>query len=240
MFDWTEISRDPIAAEVRRGIAEELRSRQRPRCFDKHTLVEDFVRDRSVLDVGVVAHAIEYVDSSEWMHGKIRRWAREVVGVDILESEVEELRRRGLDVRAVDATSDVDLGQRFERVVMGDLIEHVSDPVALLRFGARHLVPGGRILATTPNPFYFAWLYDSLRHGVHVANAEHVAWIGPTNALEIARRAGVVFAEYRLIQTPFAQGAGALRLLYGVRDALFREQEIFGHTYAFVFERGAV
>jgi 2-polyprenyl-3-methyl-5-hydroxy-6-metoxy-1,4-benzoquinol methylase len=59
--------------------------------------------------------------------------------LDILAPLVEELRGRGFNVRCVDATSDADLGERFEIVFAGDVIEHVDNAVALLRFAGRHL-----------------------------------------------------------------------------------------------------
>ena len=58
----------------------------------------------------------------------------------------EHYNAKGFDFRHVDATSDVDLGDRFDRVFIGDVIEHVNDPVALLNFAKRHLQPNGRIL----------------------------------------------------------------------------------------------
>jgi 2-polyprenyl-3-methyl-5-hydroxy-6-metoxy-1,4-benzoquinol methylase len=75
--------------------------------------------------------------------------------------------------------------------MLGEIIEHVDDPVGLLRFARRHLNPAGRVLVTTPNPFYFAWPYESWREGVFVPNAEHVRWVSPAMVLEIGRRAGL-------------------------------------------------
>ena len=78
--------------------------------------------------------------------------ARRCVGVDVIEELVAELNARGFNVACVDATSEHDLGERFEIVFIGDVLEHVNDPSRLLAFGARHLAPEGRIYATTPNP----------------------------------------------------------------------------------------
>lgn len=194
--NWREISTDPNAPAVRAYLRSTLRAvRQRP-IGDANAFLADFVRDQTVLDIGVVAHTIEQADDPRWRHNLIRAAATAAVGIDILEGPIAALRDRGYDVRVVDATSDTDLRQRFSRVVVGDVIEHVDNPVALLRFAGRHLARDGLILCSTPNPFYLGNILSILRDGTFIANAEHVTWITPTMALELARRAGLRLASY--------------------------------------------
>ena len=88
--------------------------------------LEAIAAGRRVLDVGVVSPGAHGAGDGKWRHGRIAA-AASCLGVDILAPEVEELRRRGFNVVAADATSDRDLGERFD-VVSGDVIEHVSRP----------------------------------------------------------------------------------------------------------------
>ncbi len=234
MSHWRDLSRDPNAPEVRSFLREGLLARRRGRIGDARRFLEAFALDASVLDIGVVQHTLEKADSSAWRHGILKAKAQRLVGVDILAPEVEALRARGFDVRCVDATSDADLGERFDRVTIGDVIEHVDDPVRLLRFGARHLAPGGRMLVTTPNPFFLGYLLASLREGVFVANAEHVTWITPSMAMELAHRAGLELVEYWHVQgegkTPGRRLAALALRAAGLRDA-----EPFTAVYWYVF-----
>ena len=69
--------------------------------------------------------------------------AARCVGVDIISDLVEQLVKDGFDVVCEDATSDAYLGQTFDVVYIGDVIEYVSYPSRLLNFAKRHLVPGG-------------------------------------------------------------------------------------------------
>jgi 2-polyprenyl-3-methyl-5-hydroxy-6-metoxy-1,4-benzoquinol methylase len=55
------------------------------------------------------------------------------------------LRERGYNAVAGDACS-VDLGQKFEVVVAGEIIEHVENPGALVRNLARHVAPNGKLI----------------------------------------------------------------------------------------------
>jgi len=125
---------------------------------------------------------------------------------------VRDLREQGYDARCVDATSDADLGERFDLVFAGDVIEHVDNAVALLRFAKRHLDPGGRLLVATPNPFSRKF-YRRFRHeGVAMINLDHVAWITPTMALELGRRAGLALHAYHLVK-PIARWKQPLKRL---------------------------
>lgn len=46
--------------------------------------------------------------------------------------------------------------ERFDAILMTELIEHVEDPLAFFRAARRFLAPGGRFIVTTPNKSFFA------------------------------------------------------------------------------------
>ncbi|HEX6689984.1 MAG TPA: class I SAM-dependent methyltransferase [Burkholderiales bacterium] len=200
-LDWTKLSDDPNNAAAKRAVHAYLLSvRQVHTSMRLLEFIETLVKGKSVLDIGVAEHSLRYVDRPEWRHGRIARLARRCVGVDILEDLVRELNQRGFNVVCVDATSEKDIGERFEVAFIGDGLEHVNDPTRLLRFAARHLAPGGRIFASTPNPFSRKWYKRFRGDGTAIANLDHVAWITPTQAMEIARRAGIRLAAYHLVK----------------------------------------
>jgi len=238
MNDWREISPDPNATDVRAFLQGKLTAAYGARVESFEDFVAAFVRGRSVLDIGVVGHVVERSGNKDFRHGFIRTHARHVVGIDILEEPVNHLRSIGYDVRLVDATSDADIGERFECVVIGDVIEHVDDPIKLLKFAARHLAPGGRIMCTTPNPFYVGYLVEMFRHGMVIENAEHVNFIIPSNALEIAHRAGIELAELH----HFGGGGntGARRALISLlKLTRLIRYEMFARSYIYMFRNAA-
>lgn len=232
--NWREIGPDPNALAVRAHLRRTLRSvRQRP-ISDANAFLRDFVRDQSVLDIGIVAHTIEQADDPRWRHNLIRDAAARTLGIDVLEEPIALLRARGYDVRTVDATGEADLQQRFSRVIIGDVIEHVDNPVALLRFAGRHLEPGGLILCSTPNPYHLGNILCVLRDGTFLANAEHVTWITPTMALELAHRAGL-----RLVRYSHTRKAGGTLLRRLITWPLGRigalDHELAARTFLYVF-----
>ncbi len=205
-IDWTRLTQDPNQGGVRRAVLESLLS---GRCVHTDTDITGYVARRAkgkrVLDVGIVSHTMDYVAHKNWRHDVIRRAAAYCLGIDILEALIEQLRVAGYNVRAIDATSEADLGERFDVVFLGDVIEHVDNPVALLRFARRHLGPHGVVLVATPNPFSRKFIRRMRREKTMVTNLDHVAWITPSLALEIGRRAGLALRHYHLIKPYPAQ-----------------------------------
>jgi SAM-dependent methyltransferase len=232
---WRAISTDPNARDVHAFLHRLLRRAHQGRISDPQAFLLDFVRDHSVLDIGVVAHTIEHTHDPRWRHQLIKDAAASVVGVDVLEEPVMQLQQRGYDVRVVDATSNVDLGARFERVVIGDVIEHVDDPVALLRFAQRHLKPRGQILCSTPNPTYIGTILQGIREGVVIVNAEHVTWITPSMAAELAGRAGLRLASYSTVGRSNGSAVQkAIRRLFGLLGLL--DNILATTTFVYIFE----
>lgn len=197
--DWTSVSDDPNSSAAKALVRDWLaRARRLHLDLDVLSFVEARVRGERVLDIGVVEHSARYFDQPGWRHGRISRAAAYCLGVDILAPLVDELRQRGFNVRCVDAISEADLGERFGVVFAGDVIEHVDSAVALLKFAGRHLAENGRIYVTTPNPFSRKFYRQFQRERVMVTNLDHVAWISPTMALELGRRAGLRLEAYHL------------------------------------------
>lgn len=233
-FDWTAYSDDPNNKQARADVLPWLLSiRQVHLDFTLLEYVCSRARGKRVLDIGVVSHSASYFDDEGWRHRRIRDVASSCVGIDILEPLVEELNKRGFDVRCVDATSDADIGERFEIVFLGDVIEHVDNPVALLRFAGRHLMPNGRILVSTPNPFSRKFYRQFRRQGIPVVNLDHCAWFTPTAALELARRAKLMLVAYHLAK-PFT----GLRRLSHYLTWRFTPLEYSFPDYIFEFARG--
>lgn len=233
---WSAVDTSPRAPEVRRHLLGQLAAAYDGRIADTESFLRQFVTGQDVLDIGAAQHAPKYVASGAWKHAAIATHARRVVGIDIAEEATAAAVERGYDIRIVDATSDADLGERFDRIHLGDVIEHVDNPVALLRFAERHLRPGGLLLAVTPNPFFLSYVLEGLREGVFLPNAEHVSWITPTLALELAARAGLRLERY---YHTGGEGKTLARKVFAamLRRMRRRDAEMFSAHFYYVFAR---
>jgi hypothetical protein len=103
----------------------------------------DQVRGKNLLDVGCADHDVD--NPGMKVAGCMPTLSRPpglLSGSDILEQECQKLRERGYNAGARGACS-IDLGQKFEVVVAGEIIEHVENPGALVPNLARHVAPNG-------------------------------------------------------------------------------------------------
>jgi SAM-dependent methyltransferase len=53
-----------------------------------------------------------------------------------------------------DAEDLIELNERYDTVVAGEIIEHLDDPIQFLK-GCHHILnPGGKLVLSTPNPYH--------------------------------------------------------------------------------------
>lgn len=75
-----------------------------------------------------------------------------VVGVDASKTHIAEARRRAPNAHFFESLiEDFETDEKFDAVFLLDILEHVIDPVEVLRKAATFLSPGGRLIAHVPN-----------------------------------------------------------------------------------------
>jgi SAM-dependent methyltransferase len=169
-------------------------------------ITRQYCRGKSVLDIGCVNHDIANVDASNWQHRAIVEVASDVLGVDYLTEEVERLAKRGFRVIAADITKPIKINERFDVIVIGHLIEHLSSFDGLMANVQRLLKPNGCVLISTPNPFYREqYFYVALKNNL-IVNPEHTCWIDPVTLDQLARRFGLITTEVYWIKEKWSLG----------------------------------
>ncbi|MEE9385367.1 MAG: class I SAM-dependent methyltransferase [Nannocystaceae bacterium] len=155
----------------------------------RERVILDVCRGKRVLDVGCVGQRVPS-DDPDWLHSKLRAHAQRVDGVDIDTEGIARLRHAGLTVYHYDEL--LESGNRYDVVVMADVIEHVNDPVSFLDTYRVFLVEGGQIVMTTPNSNRAINAINVLLRNDYAINAQHTMWMCPKSFLEVARRASDV------------------------------------------------
>jgi len=224
-MDWTTQTTDPTDNEMLKQMLEYLQSIRRTvnSGYMDWLLLE--VTDKSCLDIGAIEHDLSFTEKPTWKHKLVSDASSHTVGIDILEDYVEAVRQRGYDIRFCDATSDESIGETFDVVIIGDVIEHVNNPVKLIGFALRHLNHDGMIIAKTPNPFFYDSIKKYTKNKAFI-NADHMAWFSPSMALEIARKAGCSLDSYLIFPEP---GKPVLK-------RLLRNPDLFSRDFVFVFK----
>lgn len=125
-----------------------------------------------VLDVGCVQHDPTKRHDPNWLHQHLYNRADEVLGIDIDEEGINKLQEAGYNVSVSDAES-LDVNNKYDYIVAGELIEHLSNPGKFLNSSKARLADGGRLIITTPNPWCWARLKNLVKNDGIPCNPEH-------------------------------------------------------------------
>jgi len=162
-----------------------------------------------ILDIGCAAGALGAFlkERGNW-----------VGGVELSEAAAAEARNR------LDAVWSFDIEQPwpkrlsdepFDIIIMGEVLEHVFDPVQVLRSARSVLKPGGAVIVTTPN--FMTWknrirfLLGDMRYQAEgMFDFGHIRWFTYRYLKEVLSEAGFHITHERHIMIP-ARLAGLLK-----------------------------
>jgi len=113
-------------------------------------VVRHFPPETRLLDVGC---------GGAWLGDHFERYT----GVDVSAEAVAAGQERGIEVLHIDPGQALPFpNESFDGVVLKDVLEHVGDPVALVRDVHRVLRPGGKVFASSPDAQ--RWVWDDYTH----------------------------------------------------------------------------
>ena len=124
---------------------------------DLFPLMDLSAEDLRILEIGCACGAT-------LMEIGARNPSAKLYGVELNE-RAAEIARTYADVLAMDVerVDENDIRERFDYILMPDVIEHLLDPWKALCNMRQLLVPGGCIVASIPNVAHISNLYDLLR-----------------------------------------------------------------------------
>jgi SAM-dependent methyltransferase len=155
--------------------------------------------------------------------------ARRALGLEIVATPVEEL--------------CVDL--RFDLIILFQVLEHIGEPVPLLRECARRLAPGGRLVTSVPN--FSSW--QSRFAGpswLHLDVPRHLVHYTPRTLQETVERGGLKLVELSFASPehdPYGWVESTISRLTGRANTLTRflmGLDSFGPAVLLSFVLGAV
>lgn len=168
---------------------------------NKTALIERVVSSRdTVLDVGFLGQGITDTDD-RWPHAVLLRTAKEVYGVDL---SID--RSRFPDVQRYQEASAESFsfpGKKFDVIFAGDLIEHLPNPGLFLRAAADHLVPGGKLILTTPNCFNLFNLTEKITKEEPTVNSDHTCYFNSKTLRVLLRK-----VDFNVAQTGYVYSLG--------------------------------
>ncbi len=133
---------------------------EKSRLVDRIALIQRYCKGKRVLDVGCVGHTVPPTHPL-WLHKRIAEVASHVVGIDIESKKVEELRKQGYNAIVANALN-CDLGEKFDVIIAGQVIEHLDNPGIFLENMKKHLSESGVFIITTDNAHGAMFIKDYL------------------------------------------------------------------------------
>jgi 2-polyprenyl-3-methyl-5-hydroxy-6-metoxy-1,4-benzoquinol methylase len=125
-----------------------------------------------------------------------------VRGIDFDEKVVGMAKARGLDVTCGTIPGTWFPPDTFDVITMSHLIEHVPDPIELLKECHRILKPGGKVVLTTPNASCWGHrLFRKSWRGLEPPRHLHI--FSPSSIQQTLRRAGFELLSVRSIASGY-------------------------------------
>lgn len=175
----------------------------------RSTFVAELAAGKRVLDIGCVNHTLSTRQAKYWLHGILHAKAAYLVGLDYEKDQVEALRSEGFNVVCADAT-DFNLGDQFELIVAGEIIEHLTCPGRLLECAKRHLAPRGKLVLTCPNANNILYFLENCLIGHEQDNDDHTCLFTPTTMSVLLRKCGYRPVSYHFVAENLAYYKGSV------------------------------
>ncbi|MHB1087278.1 MAG: class I SAM-dependent methyltransferase [Acidimicrobiales bacterium] len=167
-----------------------------------------------------------------------------VVGVE-MDASVVELAQPWVERVIVGDFDDAKVwgeleGESFDVALFGDVLEHLKDPLGVLREAVKHLVPSGIVVLSVPNIAH-ADVKIALLNGTFpyrdsgLLDQTHIHFFTKESILDLVKHAGLIPTDIERVTVPvFATELGVQRsdVSEEVLEAVVRERE--SETYQFV------
>lgn len=163
----------------------------------RSTFIAELAKGKRVLDIGCVNHSLSSRQAKYWLHGILRKNASYLVGMDYEKDQIECLKKEGYNAVYGDAT-DFNLDEKFDLIVAGEIIEHLTSPGKLLECAKRHLLPGGKLILTCPNANNVIYFIENCVMGYERDNTDHTCLFTPVTMGVMLQKCG-----YRAISFHF-------------------------------------
>ena len=160
----------------------------------------DFVKNKTVVHVGFADH-IPLIErkmaNQDWLHALLHQSSKKCIGIDVDDDAIELMRSKypQYEVYKCDLLSDhmppEVSNANWDVVLLGEVLEHIDNPVNFLTAVREKLGSNGtHFVVTVPNAFDLQNL-KQLRHGQEYINTDHRFWFTPYTLAKVGARAGL-------------------------------------------------
>lgn len=208
-------------------------SKMERRIPDRMQYIKTLVKDKRVIHFGCADH-IEIIESKIskdiWLHKHIMQSAQQCIGIDNNKDAVDFLQHKLHipDIHHLDVLKDAIPGEllkdHYDYLIMGEIIEHIDDPVMFLKTIHQAFKSiADEIVISSPNAFKWGNFRQALNH-TEIINSDHRYWFTVYTLSKILHLAGFEVTSANFVES-YKPGKWAVR-----RNVLFRLFPMFRDT----------
>ena len=167
----------------------------------KNEFIKRYAEGKRVLHVGCSDWPITQsrIDSHELLHGELSDHASYLMGIDLSEDGIDCMKRHGFENIYVMDAEKMSINEKFDIIIAGDVVEHLSNPGSFLKGVCKHLDHGGSCVITVPSSFC---LSHTLRYwfcGNEVVHKDHCCYFSPKTLAALCDRFDLLPTAIRYI-----------------------------------------
>jgi hypothetical protein len=172
--------------------------------MNTHELLISLCKDKYVLDLGFVQHNIKNHDEKDWLYKNLKNVSKSIHGLGFLEKEINYFKSKGYDC-SFGNVENFSLNKKYEVIVEGELIDHLSNFDGFLTCCRKQLSEDGIMILTTPNVFAFGnilTIFNKIFGKQPSINKEPTCWFDETTLELLFKRFNFKTIEINTFPSP--------------------------------------
>lgn len=174
---------------------------------DRLDCLINIAKGKRVIHVGCADHLplIEKKKAEDtWLHGRLQKVCQDLVGVDNNTEAMSYLREQGIkgihNLNILDDELPTALTEnRWDLMILGEIIEHLDNPVIFLEvLRERFSMNVDQLVITVPNAFRWGNFRAALR-GIEFINSDHRYWFTPYTMAKVVHQAGLIATDFYFV-----------------------------------------
>ncbi|MBA7669591.1 Ubiquinone biosynthesis O-methyltransferase [subsurface metagenome] len=180
---------------------------------------KDIFKDKTVLELGCVGTGDDdQIGGENWLHGRISKVSRKIIGLDIDKKGVKKLKKEGYGVRYKDVEKRFDLKEKFDIIIAARVLEHIQNLKVFMENIHRHLKKSGLFIIITPNAHSISFFIQLLIKGRVDISKKHTHWHDINTIKNLLKSNGfeVILVEYSHSRPIFKRLRGYLVQMFWI------------------------
>jgi SAM-dependent methyltransferase len=161
------------------------------------------VRGKSVLHVGCTDSPIteQKHKNGTLIHEAIVRSASDVWGIDLCKIGIDYMEKNGFsNIYLMDA-ENIKIERKFDIIVAGDVVEHLSNPGLFLQKIPNLLSTNGKLIISVPHAYCRAWAMSMWYQKHEIVHKDHCCYYSPKTLASLCARFDLLPVDVRYIST---------------------------------------